>query len=646
MPPGPVRPCINQFLSQKRTGHPTAGPAGTCIATGPTTPTSMHLLLRTITWACAASLGAAAMAQNTITVFGNVTPCNGTPYPVWIFSDPGTVPMVDTVINTNVNCNYTFTFHPINSTGGIAVKTSCDGGLTWGLEDSLAYNAGPANMDSLMVDLACSAFNVCEASFTVHQAEQTGALVPWQITTNNLSTGTGALSYQWWLPDGSTSSAAEPGYTFSAPGAYGFCLTVWNADSTCTATACDTVVVDTIGFVNTIPAWYDCLNVLWGPNNPGTACDDNDPMTFNTFWTSGCECLGVDTAFVDCLGIPGGSAMPGTGCTTFLGMPGTWNLNCFCVPDTTTGCTACMTITQGAPFTGLFTSCSTGGNDSLALIWDFSDAGSATGDSVWHTFPGPGVYTVCINVFVSGGTSCWTCESVVVDAQGNINPPVNTPCEANFWVIQAYDSTAGGIEPIPNEVWVWNLSSGGNGSYQFTWDFGDGTTSTEAFPSHTYDGPGPWLLCLTMVSGDTLSGGCTDIHCDSVSVDENGILNGMAPLGGGHPVGSNDRSGGFTLNVVQGTPTNLPETPSVSELRLWPNPAEEVLNIAVNGSISGMVPLEVLAADGRVILRADHRFNSGNGQLVLPIGQLEAGLYLVRIGNGTAQATQRFLKAK
>ena len=71
-----------------------------------------------------------------------------------------------------------------------------------------------------------------------------------------------------------------------------------------------------------------------------------------------------------------------------------------------------------------------------------------------------------------------------------------------------------------------------------------------------------------------------------------------------------------------------------------------MLNIAVNGSISGMVPLEVLAADGRVILRADHRFNSGNGQLVLPIGQLEAGLYLVRIGNGTAQATQRFLKAK
>ena len=35
----------------------------------------------------------------------------------------------------------------------------------------------------------------------------------------------------------------------------------------------------------------------------------------------------------DCLGVPGGNAMPGTPCTTFIGLPGTWSADCVCVAN-------------------------------------------------------------------------------------------------------------------------------------------------------------------------------------------------------------------------------------------------------------------------------------------------------------------------
>lgn len=553
---------------------------------------------------------------------------------------------VTTQPNCSFSADFVADFTPWPDGGVVVAHTTCGNGTM--ITDSTFFNEPSTFFPfvNLVLAMGCDTTPQCQAGFTIQQANADSMPEPWQFAATNISSGSGPYNYYWTLPGDNNSTEADPEFTVYLPGAYMICLTMWNTDSVCSDWYCDTLVVDTNGMGSTNPLWYDCLGELWGPNTPGNPCDDGNPLTEGTYWNFNCGCTQADTA-VDCLGNIGGSALPGTPCTVFgTTLQGIWNISCDCVPDTlNNGCSACMNIGQLAPFTGLFTSCSTGGNDSLDLIWDFSDAGAEPGDSVIHTFPGAGTYTVCLNAWDMQGNSCTICETVVVDADGAINPPNVLPCEANFWVIQAYDSTAGGIEPIPNEVWVWNLSSGGNGTYQFTWDFGDGTTSTEAFPSHTYDGPGPWLLCLTMSSGSP-NNNCTDVYCDSVSVDENGILVGMAPIGGGHPVTSDDRSGGFTLNVVQGTPTSIPETPAVSGLRVWPNPADELLNIAVSSNFGGLVPVEVIAADGRVILRANHRLNGGDHQLQLPISRLDEGLYMVRIGNGTTSATQRFLKVR
>jgi PKD repeat protein len=49
---------------------------------------------------------------------------------------------------------------------------------------------------------------------------------------------------------------------------------------------------------------------------------------------------------------------------------------------------------------------------------------------------------------------------------------------------------------------------------EWIWNFGDGQTSYEQNPLHTYDNPGIYEVCLTIITDD----GCTSMYCEKVSV--------------------------------------------------------------------------------------------------------------------------------
>lgn len=240
---------------------------------------------------------------------------------------------------------------------------------------------------------------------------------------------------------------------------------------------------------------------------------------------------------------------------------------------------------------------------------------------------------------ITGGgmqlTGTWTTDCVCdTSATGS------TDCQAGFWAIQAYsiDSlNSGGATPIPNEVWVWNLSSGGNGVYQFLWDFGDGGTSTEAYPVHEYDGPGPYLLCLTVVSGT-----CTDTYCDSISIDENGFLNGLVV--GGVEVYRPSRSSGFTLRVIHSLPTGITPLPAIGEVRLWPNPAGDQVNLSFTGQHAGALPVAIMDLGGRVVWSGTQKQSGGPHTMVINVERLPAGSYLLQVGEGGNRVMLRFIK--
>lgn len=386
----------------------------------------------------------------------------------------------------------------------------------------------------------------------------------------------------------------------------------------------------------------------------------------------------------DCLGVPGGNAMPGTSCTTFLGVVGTWSADCECVPNSTT-CNACFTLQQtnsnpngggGVPWFMTASNCSSGAAP-LTYQWWMPDGNPSAIAEPTYEFTEAGVYGICLTITDAGGCTSTLCDTVVVDENGWIStgpvawdclqipngpnmpgtscatalggpgtwndnceciPDNPVPCEAGFWVIQAYgiDSIGnpnGVGEPIPFELWVWNLSSGGTGNYQFVWDFGDGTTSTDPFPTHTYANSGPYELCLTM----TDAAGCTDTYCETIEVDEDGFL-GFAGDGGARST--------LTINVIQELPTGLQEQENLETTGLWPNPVENEINLTLNSSRSGNLNLSVVDMNGRILRTMNQGIQTGRNQMTLGLDGLDAGAYLLRIDNGHQAKVQRFVKIR
>lgn len=356
----------------------------------------------------------------------------------------------------------------------------------------------------------------------------------------------------------------------------------------------------------------DCENVVGGTSIPGSFCDDGDPNTNGERWSVDCECISGEPV----------------------------------------SCLACFTIAQATdvsntliPFTAELTGCSSGGTSTFIYEWSLDlgvtfQQGSADTTIVFNE----GVHPICYRITDTNNCTSTVCDSLSVDSLGNVQTGP-TMCSAGFWVIQAFqnvDTTGGnpgGVEPIPNEVWIWNLSSG-TGNFQFIWDFGDGSTSTEAFPTHIYATGGPYVLCLTT----TTDSGCTDTFCDTLSIDADGFLEGMIVDGNNHGHGNNDDRSGFTLHVIQELPTAIHEHETLDEIELWPNPVLGSITLSLLSSRNSKLELGIIDLNGRVVSTTSNGVHSGNNSVTLPVDELESGMYIIRISDGTTTVSRRFVK--
>ena len=134
-----------------------------------------------------------------------------------------------------------------------------------------------------------------------------------------------------------------------------------------------------------------------------------------------------------------------------------------------------------APLTVSFADASSG--EITSRSWDFGDGSSSAETSPSHTYSAAGTYTVTLTVTGSGGSATHT-QSIEVTA------PV--------LVLTAFFTSSAISGDAPLAVDFTDASSGEITSRQ--WDFGDGGSSKEASPSHTYDVAGSYTVTLT-VSG-------------------------------------------------------------------------------------------------------------------------------------------------
>ena len=202
-----------------------------------------------------------------------------------------------------------------------------------------------------------------------------------------------------------------------------------------------------------------------------------------------------------------------------------------------------------------------------------------------------------------------------------------TGCDINFEVMQDWEANG---ELIPNEVWVWIYDY--DSEYTYTYDFGDGSPATsEINPSHTYDGNGPYTFCIT-VSSEADS--CSATYCDTLSVNDNGIL-----IGEGLPLS------GFTVNVFGGGEViaNV-QTPEWDEFEVFPNPVTDgQLQLRGLNLRRGVVNAELVNLAGASINVDMNSVNSATGECILNLGDLTPGIYLLRIEQQGMWATRKLV---
>ncbi|MCI4318609.1 MAG: PKD domain-containing protein [Thermoplasmata archaeon] len=137
---------------------------------------------------------------------------------------------------------------------------------------------------------------------------------------------------------------------------------------------------------------------------------------------------------------------------------------------------------SSAPFVATFTANATGGSYVYDYNWSFGDGNYSTaGGKVTHTYPRVGVYTVSLKVTDLLGRNNST----------NLTVHVIRPVAAST----SASSTVGAVPFLVNFT---VSATGGLGLYNFSWDFGDGSTAIGPAPSHTYTFAGNFTAsCIT-----------------------------------------------------------------------------------------------------------------------------------------------------
>ncbi len=329
-----------------------------------------------------------------------------------------------------------------------------------------ATGPGGVSMQSQTVNVTADAnFNATPAT--------TG---PAPLTVNFSSTTAGTVNtFSWVFGDGGTGTGTPISHTYTTPGIYTVSLTVDGAGGMNTETKTNLITAQpTARFTATPSSGPRPLTVAFDAGTstvaPGTTFSWNfGDNTTGTGQTVSHQYT-TDGQFTVTLTVNGPGGMDTE--TATIGV----------TPDADFSPSA---VAGSAPFTVQFTNL-TSGSGTITYAWAFGDGGTSTATNPAHTYTAAGTYTVTLTATGPGGPNVETKTNlIVVGAAGA--PPV-----AEFTA-----NPRTGVPPLT--VQFTDQSTAGSAAIQsYSWDFGDGTTSTARNPMHTYATSGTFSVTLTV----------------------------------------------------------------------------------------------------------------------------------------------------
>lgn len=298
-----------------------------------------------------------------------------------------------------------------------------------------------------------------------------------QFTDASTSGGGTIAERTWYFGDGTTDgNTPNPLHTYTAGNTYSVTLIVKNSLG-CSKSAQQPAMVKVEGPVNADFRFNAANNCK--PPTDVTFENNSTQGTLQYKWNFGDGALSTD-------------ANPQHTYTT----GGTFNVQL--IANSPLGCTDTITksLTVGAtnPNFSVTSSCinrpaiftNTSQPTAANATWDFGDGTTATGVNATHVYTANGTYQVKMVGVFNGCTDTITKAVTITNTPvGDFTSPNAGSCNAPATI--SFKSTV----PIATN---------------FLWDFGDGTTSTDPNPSHTYTAIGSYNVKLVAAT----AGGCSD----------------------------------------------------------------------------------------------------------------------------------------
>lgn len=387
------------------------------------------------------------------------------------------------------------------------------------------------------------------ASFT---SDTTNGCVPFNVSYTNMSSSN-ATSFSWTFEGGNPSSSTDenPTVMYMVEGQYNVQLIVSNAEGS-----------DTLNFMNYVDA-----NGIPAAGLVATVADDLITLTDLSVESDSAVFLFEGAVVMDNPVRVNGNGMYEVGIIATND----------CGVDTAYA-TAVVSAFPEASFTSgdaidcgqvdvRFTSGSLNAN---SFEWTFENGNPATStdENPVVRYTESGTYNVTLVASNALGSSS---QSMTIDVE------VLTGPVADFTTSIA-----------SNEV---DFVYAGTVVSQYEWDFGDGASSSEANPSHTYSSVGDYEVVLIVTD---------DCGRDTIS------------------------------QIVSITVVDVNDLENIVGIKVYPNPANNILNIEFDGPVLNDLKLSLLDLQGRLILNQNQGPTS-KGIVRLDLQEVIQGTYILRL---------------
>ncbi len=307
----------------------------------------------------------------------------------------------------------------------------------------------------------------------------TSGTEPLTVNFTDLSTGS-ITSWSWTFGDGGTSTSQNPSHQYANDGTYSVSLTVTGPGGSDIETKTNYITVNpcvlpTAGFVGSptsgdFPLAVSFTNQSsnatswsWNFGDGGSSTAQNPSHTY----TSAGTFTVTLTAYNSC----GSDQMVRSNYITV----------------TTPPCDPPVANFSGSPTSGdyplavSFTDLST--NSPTSWSWNFGDGGTSTAQNPSHTYTSAGTFTVTM----TATNACGSDQLVRTNYITVTTPPCDPP------VADFVGSPTSGNYPLT--VSFTDLST--NSPTSWSWNFGDGGSSTAQNPSHNYTSAGTYTVSMT-----------------------------------------------------------------------------------------------------------------------------------------------------